>query len=164
MTPFIQRALVNSLRKVSADLFFEVLNNELAKNYSIRLFTLTEIDHLGGQAKRIYSSAPKQYPIGGYKQIETNDWSKQVLEQGEAFIANTEKALSEVFFDHQLISSMGLGAVINWPVIVEGKVVGTVNILSSENSYLDCDLEQFEALYSWFVIAFLLPVLRESSL
>ncbi len=71
MTPFIQRALINSLRKVSADLFFEVLNNELAKSYSIRLFTLTEIDHQGDKLNGFYSSAPKQYPIGGYKQIET---------------------------------------------------------------------------------------------
>lgn len=162
--PFSTRSLAHSLKDKSANHFFSTLNSELAEAYSIRLFTLTLIDHQAQLAKRIYSSAPAQYPIGGYKQIEANSWSSQVLELGEPFIGNTEKALAEVFFDHQLIASMGLGAVINWPVIVEGKVIGTVNILSSENAYLDCDFEQFEALYSWFVTAFLLPVLEECSL
>ncbi len=164
MMPFLPSELANTVKDKSASDVFSALNQELAKHYSIRLFTLTLIDHQGQLAKRIYSSAPAQYPIGGYKHIEDNNWSTQVLEVGEPFIGNTEKALAEVFFDHQLIASMGLGAVINWPVIVEEKVIGTVNILSSENAYLDCDFAQFEALYSWFVIAFLLPVLEEGSL
>ncbi|MEC4724985.1 hypothetical protein HWQ46_05385 [Shewanella sp. D64] len=163
MMDFSPCELVHSVKDKSACDLFSTLYSELAKNYSIRLFTLTLIDHQGQLAKRIYSSAPAQYPIGGYKQIEDNSWSAQVLGDGEPFIGNTEKALAEVFFDHQLIASMGLGAVINWPVIVEGKVIGTVNVLSSENAYLDCDFTQFEALYSWFVIAFLLPVLEEGS-
>ncbi len=127
---------------------------QIKRDYPVRLFTLTCIDQCLNLAFRLYSSNPAAYSVGGTKPIEKNAWTSQVIDNKEAFVANDMGTLATVFFDHQLIESLGLGSVINWPVVVNNQVVGTVNILDKENAYQNMSHEGLERLYPWLALVF----------
>lgn len=46
-----------------------------------------------------------------------------------------------VFEDWELLWSIGLGSVLNIPVRLEGKTVGSLNILDGEHAYDEADLK-----------------------
>jgi hypothetical protein len=45
-----------------------------------------------------------------------------------------------VFFDHALIASLGCAAVLNLPVVYDGRVLGTVNLLHEAAWYAETDI------------------------
>ena len=100
-----------------------------------RLFTVTAVDTAAGVARRIYTSNPDAYPVSGTKPIEPNAWTAQVIGRQEMFVANALPDIAKVFPDHELIGSLGCGAVINLPLILAGKVEATVNILDQTGKY-----------------------------
>ena len=150
-----ETALAIALKQGCATDYFEAIHTELAKNFTIKLLTFTQIDMRERQAKRLYSSDNSSYAIGGFKPIEINEWTKQVIEQQQAFVAHTHSELAKVFFDHALIAELGLGSVINWPVIIHSQVIGTVNFLAEEGAYLNTDLLALDKLTPWLAIPFL---------
>lgn len=52
-----------------------------------------------------------------------------MLDRRLAFVANTLEDIAQVFPDHPIIKSLGCGAVINMPVFLAGRFMGTVNVL-----------------------------------
>lgn len=58
-----------------------------------------------------------------------------VLNQHQTFVANTVEEFSDVFPDHQKIAALGLGSVVNLPVILCGALLGTVNFLHEKHYY-----------------------------
>jgi transcriptional regulator with GAF, ATPase, and Fis domain len=150
-----ETALAIALKQGPASELYKSLQKELGKNFKIKLLTFTKIDMTQLQAKRLYSSDDSSYAIGGYKPIELNAWTTRVIEQQRAFVAHKHSELANVFFDHALIAQLGLGSVINWPVIVNAQVIGTVNLLAEEGAYLNTDMLALEKLAPWLAIPFL---------
>lgn len=150
-----ETALAIVLKQGTASELFKTLQTELSKNFKIKLLTFTQIDMAQRKAKRLYSSDDSSYAIGGFKPIEINTWTTRVIEQQQAFVAHKHSELAKVFFDHELIAQIGLGSVINWPVIMHSQVIGTVNLLAEEGAYLNTDLLALEKLTPWFAISFL---------
>ena len=150
-----QQLLLDALQQGAWDDYFELLKKELSKYFDIKLLTISLIDMTNRKAKRLYSSNPSAYAIGGFKDIEDTYWTDTVLKQQQVFIGHTIERLAEFFFDHQLIASLGLGSVINWPIIFNQQVVGTINLLAEAGSYQDQDLSSLETLYPWLLIPLL---------
>ena len=61
-------------------------------------------------------------------------------------MANTTPEFARYFFDHALITSLGLGSCINVPVIDGDKVLGTVNLLAEEQHFTSERLATYHAL------------------
>ncbi len=101
----------------------------------VRLFSLMAINHESATAGRIYSSDRKAYPVQGTKPVPQNEWTQIVLERRETFVANDIERIAEVFPDHELIQSLGCGSVINVPIVVCGRVAGTINCLDEPGHY-----------------------------
>lgn len=114
----------------SADSTFRALHAQTGG----RLFTVTVLDRAAGLARRVYSSHPETYPVSGTKPMSQGAWTKQVIERGEVFVANTVAEFSLYFADYELIESLGCKSALNVP-IVHKEVVGTVNILDQENYF-----------------------------
>ena len=150
-----ETALAIALKQGSINDLFKALHTELGSHYNIKLLTFTQIDMHHNRAKRLYSSDADSYAIGGFKPIEINSWTTQVIEKQKTFVAHKHSELAKVFFDHALIAQLGLGSVINWPVIVNKQVIGTVNLLAEEEAYLDSDLTILEKLVPWLTLPFL---------
>ncbi|MEM9577965.1 MAG: GAF domain-containing protein [Pseudomonadota bacterium] len=114
---------------------FESLHAEAKAACGARLFTITVLDRKAGVAWRAYSSHPGDYPVTGTKPLQENDWTRQVLNRAETFVANTTSEFAPYFADHAVINALDCEAAVNIPVS-DGKVVqGTVNILDKEGHF-----------------------------
>jgi hypothetical protein len=102
-----------------------------------KLFTATVVDNAAGLVRRAYSNRPKEYATSGTKPLRgnTGDWFDHVFNRRLTFVANTIGDIAKVFPDHELIGSMGLGSVINFPVVLQGELVTTVNLLDEAGHY-----------------------------
>jgi GAF domain-containing protein len=100
-----------------------------------KLFTTMTVDMQYELARRAYTSDAENYPASGTKPVQYNSWFEIVHKQRKSFVANTIADISKVFPDHALIWSLGCGSVINIPVFVAGKLLGTVNCLDVEHHY-----------------------------
>ena len=111
-----------------------------------RLFTVTALDKMAGLHRRVYTSHPVEYPLSGTKPLERDGWYDATIAGGQTFVANTPPEFAEVFFDHALITSLGLGSCINIPVRDGGPILGTVNLLAEALHFTDDRISAYEAL------------------
>lgn len=135
---------------------FEALHAMVRDTIGVRLFTLTQVDQSAGAASRIYSSLPDAYPVLGEKQIEPTAWTATVFDRHETFVANTIEDIALVFPDHALIQSLGYGSCTNIPIIIAGRVIGTLNCLHEAAHYTDERVAASETLKPYGALAFLL--------
>ena len=100
------------------------------------LFTVTVQDEARGVGWRAYSSMPKEYPVSGTKPLTRDGWYDQCIVAQRTFVANTPPEFARYFFDHALITSLGLGSCINIPVVHDNSVLGTVNLLAEAGHFM----------------------------
>ena len=101
----------------------------------VRLWTVMSVDHEASLARRAYTNMPMAYPASGTKPMVENAWSKIVRERHECFVANTLDEIAQVFPDYELIGSLGCGSVLNLPIVDQGQLIGTVNLLDAEQFF-----------------------------
>ena len=124
---------------------YEALHHACAA-LGTRLFTVTVQDEAQGLARRAYTSHPVEYPVSGTKPLTRDGWYDQCIGGQQTFVANTTPEFAKYFFDHALITSLGLGSCINIPVVSGGQVLGTVNLLAEEQHFMPDRLAGYEAL------------------
>ena len=127
-----------------------------------RLFTLMTFDSNTSEACRIFSNMPHDYPVSGKKPANETHWSRQVIGNGETFVANTIEEIAEVFPDYALIDSLGCQSVINIPVFVAGRFLGTINCLDEAGHYTAERVASSEALKIPGAASFLLQYSMEN--
>jgi hypothetical protein len=136
------------------DAVFRAVEALTQRAIGFRLFTIMRL-HAGAQeVERLYSSLPDAYPISGRKPKQGTPWGEQVLDRGEIFIANSPDEVRAAFADHELIFSLGIGAIMNVPVRYRGRSLGTMNVCSEAGWFSDADLAP-----SWLLAALLVPPL-----
>ena len=111
-----------------------------------RLFTVTVQDEAAGLARRSYTSHPVEYPVSGTKPLTRDGWYDFCIKGRQTFVANTVPEFAKYFFDHALITSLGLGSCINVPIFGDGAVLGTVNLLAEEGHFTGGKLAAYDAL------------------
>lgn len=111
-----------------------------------RLFTVTTQDEAVGLARRAYTSHPVEYPVSGTKPLTRDGWYDHCITGQQTFVANTTPEFAKYFFDHALITSLGLGSCINIPVVQGQKVLGTVNLLAEEHHFTTEKLAAYQGL------------------
>ncbi len=100
-----------------------------------RLFTVMLVDMTAGLARRAYSNRPVEYPASGTKPIHRDAWFDIVHGERRCFVANSIEDIARVFPDHALIASLGCGSVVNLPIVLEGDLVATINLLDVAGHY-----------------------------
>ena len=119
----------------STDEAYAALSALVDATVGAKLFTIMTVDMQAMLARRAYSSDPENYPTSGTKEITMNHWFDHVHGKGQTFVANTLAEIDTVFPDAELIGRLGCGSVINLPVIEDGHLVATMNILHEEQHY-----------------------------
>ena len=95
-----------------------------------RLFTVLAWVPQRHAMRRVHSSHPEQYPVGGEKGVEIQGgWLEQCIVRQEPFFGPDRAAVRGVFADHELIDSLGCGAVINVPVVDDGETLGDSDLI-----------------------------------
>jgi GAF domain-containing protein len=87
------------------------------------------------QLQRLWSSDLKAYPVAGRKRKTLTPWTRQLLVRAEVFVGEGDAALAEVFDDHALIAALGLRAVVNVPLLEDGRCAATFNVLGTRASW-----------------------------
>jgi hypothetical protein len=100
-----------------------------------RLFTILRYLEADAAVERLYSSDPAAYPVGGRKPLDKITASHGAMEAGEPFLAATKQEVRQAFFDHELIFSLGISAILNLPIRHAGRRLGTVNVCGEEGMY-----------------------------
>lgn len=103
-----------------------------------RLFTVLAWEERRGALHRVYTSHPVQYPTGGEKVFSRQAaWIRRVVVEQKPYLGPDRAAVAAVFSDHELIWSLGCGAVINVPVVEGDLTLGVLNLLDAEGAYDD---------------------------
>ena len=87
------------------------------------------------QLQRAWSSNPVAYPVGGGKRKQPTPWTEQLLARGEIFIGEGEGALAAAFDDADRIAALGMRAIVNVPLLVDGACRATFNVLGPRPSW-----------------------------
>ena len=116
---------------------FQLLEEMCRDLVGVKLFTCMTFDMTAGVAQRIYTNDAEAYPTFGEKPIEPNRWTQLVLDQRKPFLARSVVELRDIFPDHRQIEALGIGATINLPVVVNDRVLGTINLLDKDGCYSD---------------------------
>ena len=121
------------------------------------LFTVTVLDPARDLCWRAYTSHASEYPVQGTKPLTHDAWHEQVVVRQQTFVANTPAGFEQVFFDHALITSLGLGSAVNIPVAdFSGTVLATVNLLAEAGHFNDarlCAYEQLVTQHKAYILA-----------
>lgn len=118
------------------------------------IYSCSTFDLAARQSRRIFTNQPEVYPVSGLKEITPNAWTAQVLDARKTFVANTLEEIAQVFPDHPIIKSLGCGAVINMPVFLAGRFLGTVNVLHQTGHYTPERVARLHALRPAAMLAF----------
>ncbi|WP_340682236.1 GAF domain-containing protein [Amycolatopsis coloradensis] len=123
----------------------------------VRLFTVLAWVPERRALRRVHSSHPVEYPVGGEKTVEVAaGWLERCITGQEPYFGPDSAAVREIFADHELIDRLGCGAVINVPVVDGGRTLGVLNLLDAEGSYDDDSVAAARSLAPLAV-----PALRE---
>jgi hypothetical protein len=106
-----------------------------AETVGWRLFTVLRYVEAAEAVERLYSSDEKAYPVGGRKPLDKIAASHGAMDRGEVFLAATKEAVRQAFFDHELIFSLGITAILNVPIRHAGRRLGTLNLCGEEGMY-----------------------------
>ena len=105
-----------------------------------RLFTVMAFHEQAMEVERLYSSQPDAYPTGGRKKKRDTEWGRQVLEHGKPYIGRSAGDIRKHFNDHEVILGLGLEAILNMPIRLAGKTIGTMNLLHEADYYSENDI------------------------
>ncbi|MDP9265457.1 MAG: GAF domain-containing protein [Chloroflexota bacterium] len=125
----------DSRNRLVADALAEV-ESAARRAVGVRLFTVLAWDDERGALHRVYTNDPVAYPLSGEKVMPRNaPWIADVVVGQRTYLGRDPAGVAEVFSDHELISSLGCGAVINVPVVDGGRTLGVLNLLDAEGTY-----------------------------
>lgn len=141
----------------SAEVYAKVASL-VAETVGFKLLTVLRFVEETQEVERLYSSDTKAYPIGGRKQLKTINKDHSLAANGEIFLAANEAEVKHTFPDHELIFSLGAGAVLNAPIRYQGKRLGTMNCCGVANSYGQREVENAKLLAN-----LLMPIILGSS-
>lgn len=114
----------------------DALEHEIRSAVGVRLFTVLAWLPERRVLRRVHSSDPGQYPVGGEKTVEVDaGWLEQCIERQLPYLGANRDEVREVFADHRTIDALGCGAVVNAPVVDDGRTLGILNVLDAEGRY-----------------------------
>ena len=125
---------------------FRAVDAALAASPGHILFTILIHHPALKESERFYSNMPGPYPVGGRKPVNPTPWMQKVMHEGTPYIGRTREDIREVFFDYELIWSLGCESVLNMPVRWGGQTLGTLNLLDRAGHYTEAHLARVKLL------------------
>ncbi len=106
---------------------YRAIETALQELVGYKLLTILQVR--GDRLYRRHTSNLARYPAGGYKTISQDPWLQTMLGQGKPVISADPQTVQQRFFDHEVIASLGCGAVMNLPVTCAAGTLGSLNLL-----------------------------------
>jgi GAF domain-containing protein len=119
---------------------FRALDRALGAVVGHKLFTVLLHYPKARESERRYTNQPAAYPVGGRKPVTASPWTERLFVEQRPYIGRRAHDIREVFFDHELILSLGCASVLNVPVVWDGRTLGTINLLHEAEWYDESDV------------------------
>jgi hypothetical protein len=119
---------------------FRALDQALGATLGHRLFTVLRYHPAAQESERLYTSQGEAYPVGGRKAVRPTPATARLFGERRPHIGRTAADIRASFADAELILSLGCESVVNLPVIFDGHVLGTLNLLHEAHWYDETDL------------------------
>ena len=87
--------------------------------------------------------------------IPKNKWNKTVIKNKKHFLGKSKKDIKKLFFDYEVIFSLGCGSIINFLVKFNDIPIGTINVLDKEYKYNHRDVKKLDTISSFLIPFFL---------
>ena len=107
--------------------------------YDRRLFTALNHLEATAEVERLYSSNETAYPVGGRKKKQDTHWGKKTIDEGQLYICHTLADIERTFFDHTLITSLGIAGMVNVPVMLAGRCIASLSISVGSDRFSEAD-------------------------
>jgi hypothetical protein len=119
---------------------FAALDRAMGATLGHRLFTVLRYHPAVQESERLYTSQGAAYPVGGRKAVRATLATARLFGERRPYIGRTASDIRASFGDAELILSLGCESVLNLPVLFDGRVLGTVNLLHAAHWYDEGDL------------------------
>ena len=119
---------------------FAALDRAMGATLGHRLFTVLRYHPEAQESERLYTSEGAAYPVGGRKAVRPTPATSTLFGERRPYIGRTAADIRASFADANLILSLGCESVLNLPVVFDGCVLGTVNLLHEAGWYDERDL------------------------
>jgi GAF domain-containing protein len=146
-----------ALSRQSADrpAFYAAVQAIAGETCGFVLLTTLRYDEAKGVVVRLHSSDPKSYPVGGTKPLDQLTENQRIMDRGDVALAANPDAIRRLFFDHELILSLGITAILNAPVRYGNRRLGTLNFCGLADTYGPEQVEAAQILAGLLVPALL---------
>ena len=95
----------------------------------MKMCTLVRVDLDQVSGMRIHSTQPDQFPIRTLRPIGNRTWQTRIVARQEVLVTNTHDETAAVFGDADALRDLGCESCLCLPIAVQGKLLGTLNIL-----------------------------------
>lgn len=112
------------------DAIFQHLEAVAQQHVGVKLFTVMDYVASRNMGRRCYTNNPESYPASGWIALCDNNWFDSVIRNHQTYVANDIDQIAQDFADADLIASLGCGAIVNLPLLQNGQVIATVNLLN----------------------------------
>ena len=119
---------------------FAALDRAMGATLGHRLFTVLRYHPDAQESERLYTSQGAAYPVGGRKAVRPTPSTARVFGERRPYIGRTAADIRACFPDAELIFSLGCESVLNLPVVFDGRVLGTINLLHEASWYDEADV------------------------
>ncbi|MHA7685323.1 tripartite tricarboxylate transporter substrate-binding protein [Cupriavidus sp. PET2-C1] len=130
----IPLGILEALRESpSNEASFQIIDSALQTMVGHKLLSVLRFHATDGSLERLYSSNIGAYPVGGRKDLALAPASQKVIESNHYFVANSADEVRRAYCDAGQIASIGCASVLNMPVRIQGRTLGTLNLLHEEH-------------------------------
>lgn len=119
---------------------FAALDRALQAALGHGFFTVMAHDAATGWNRRVYSSRPDQWPVGGGKPSAGRPFVTQVVQEGRPWTGSGPEAMRFAYPDFAALEAVGLGSGLNLPVRAAGRTLGVLNLLHAEGWFSAADV------------------------
>ena len=139
-------AVVRALRDTGQpETGFRALDHAMGAVIGHKLFTVLLHHASAKESERRYTNQPAAYPVGGRKPVTASPWTERLFVERQPYIGRSADDIRTVFFDHELILSLGCASVLNVPAVWNGRTLGTINLLHEAGWYDEGDVPMAQA-------------------
>ena len=96
--------------------------------------------------RRIGTSDPTNFPLGGFDPIDEAAWSRRIYGDKQPIVGNTPAEMAVYIPETDDLVQMGYGATLCAPIVIAGEARGTVNLLGDAHIFTPALLAELNAL------------------
>ncbi|MEX3010788.1 GAF domain-containing protein [Hoeflea sp. TYP-13] len=117
------------------DALCDLTARRLKSLVGFELLTILAPDISGTHLRRIYSTDTAGYPLGLADEIRKSPWFDQLFDNRAPIIAANTDEIAAWLPDFDGFAGIGLGSLVNYPVVVADQTIGLLNLMDRPGSY-----------------------------